>query len=332
MKTLTLIAALFLATAVSSQCSWSASASPAGACGSNTLMIDISINALGSSAEAWALYIQDDEFFTQEVLHYDIYEEGDYRIFVTVPSYIINSQSNVYAIFSDAPSPGMGFCQENSISLSLGCLDQPEFCGAPQWGELTNIEPETCEGAADGSFYIVNDGVGLCANINDGDILVEFDPPVPGFSCSGNSGGTTFNNIPSGDYSMTLINNFDGTPGCSKTYYFNIPFLGVSDFGFTVDEVVQPSCEYYPFNDNSNFGFVELDFFGPSEDYTFQIYDVETGVLSDPTSVAHTNNGVYVNGFDAGEKCLHIFQDGIQCPQEICFEFEYDVAYEPIQY
>ncbi|NQX91763.1 MAG: hypothetical protein HRT74_06505, partial [Flavobacteriales bacterium] len=104
MRSLLLIVSCFFATGLYSQCSWSASASPAGACGSNTLMIDISISENGSSADLWALYIQDDEFFTQEVLHYDFYVEGDHRIFVTIPSYIINSQSSVYAIFSDSPS------------------------------------------------------------------------------------------------------------------------------------------------------------------------------------------------------------------------------------
>ena len=143
MKNFVIILCCLIVTPIFSQCSWYAYASPSGVCGPNTIMVDVEIAALGSSATAWSLYIQTDEFITQDVLHYDQYGEGEYRIYVDVPDYVINSQSNIYALFSDAPSPGMGFCQEDAISLGLSCLQNYEACGGPEWGDIVDIQPES---------------------------------------------------------------------------------------------------------------------------------------------------------------------------------------------
>ncbi|NQX93172.1 MAG: hypothetical protein HRT74_13805, partial [Flavobacteriales bacterium] len=90
--------------------------------------------------------------------------------------------------------------------------------------------------------------------------------------------------------------------------------------------------EYYPFNDNWNFGAMTLDYFGDTEEFSYEIFDVETGITTEPTSINHLNSGVELYGFDAGEQCLRIYHPDLDCPQEICVDFAYDVEFEPALY
>ena len=325
---------LFCATIVYSQCPWYANAIPAGVCGPNTLIIDVNISQLNSSASAWSLYIQTDEFITQDVLFYDTFEAGEHRIFVEVPNYVINSQPDIYAIFSDAPSPGMGFCQENSIPISLGCLSDPNYCGEPSWGEINDIQAATCEDAADGSFQIPKPWNSFCGDVADGDAIVIFNPTVDGWECDDWGPNLRFSNLPAGEYTVNIQQNQGGILGCSNTYTVTIPSTGLPNLGFSLDEVVHPRCENTPYSDDTNYTglmLVERDS-DSNEGLTFLIYDPETNETREPIQVNSGPGYAYVYGFDAGTQCLRIYEEGTSCPQEFCVEFDYEIYTQDVQY
>lgn len=168
----------------------------------------------------------------------------------------------------------------------------------------------------------------------DGDAIVSFNPTVDGWECSDWGPNLRFNNLPAGDYTVNIQQNQGGILGCSQEYTVTIPSTGSSNLGFSIDEIVNPSCENTPYADDLYYtGVMNLERdVDEVEGLTFEIYDPQTNETRAPIHVSSDPGDIRVYGFDAGTQCLRIYQEGISCPQEFCWEFDYEIYTQDVQY